>query len=63
MEVFLEGQSVEAARLVEALSRRGRQCDLLRDALEKIRDSTYRDAASLRAIADDALNQHRKNGG
>ncbi len=27
--------------------------------LEKIRDSTYRDAASLRAIADEGINRYK----
>jgi hypothetical protein len=32
---------------------------LLLDALTKIRDSTFRDAASLRAIADDTINRFK----
>lgn len=31
----------------------------LASVLEKIRDSTFRNAASLRAIADEALNRYR----
>ncbi len=31
----------------------------LLEALVKIRDSTFRDAASLRAIADEAINRYK----
>lgn len=33
---------------------------VLLEALLKIRDSTFRNAASLRAIADDAVSQYNK---
>lgn len=33
---------------------------ILLEALLKIRDSTFRDAASLRGIADDTINRYNK---